>query len=61
MGKVFLTVEELLRDARPTDALKLSEKEEKELAEFFWQSDLRRAQDWSILANQVVGAEVGSD
>jgi len=59
--KLFLSVDDLMKDAKPSTLL---EDVRKEIAE----SELpfpaghaqrqRRDQDWSILANQVMGAEV---
>ena len=57
MKKSLLTYEEFMRDAQPTNALRLSEEDIRVLDEAQQESDLRRDRAWSYLADKIVGSE----
>lgn len=56
---VFMTTEELLKDAQDTDAVEklFAEFDEEANKNVLDQTQIRRQEDWSILSHQVVGAE----
>ena len=54
----FMTVNEFMSGSVKSDLFKFSEEEIAEMHDSFMEHRQRMNEDWSILANQVVGTEV---